>query len=188
MSASETPIPPETARRIKLVIFDVDGVLTDAGVYMGTTTSGEAVELKRFDIQDGLGMKLLQRAGMEVVIVSGRVSPATTLRARELGVDCYQDDEALKLIAVRDIMARKGVEWDEIAMLADDIPDLPVFRLVGLPAAVSNAVPVIADLAVWRSERRGGEGAAREFCEALLEARGELSGVVEQYVNERSDL
>lgn len=188
MNAPEKSIPPDSARRIKLVIFDVDGVLTDAGVYIGTTTSGEAVELKRFDIQDGLGMKLLQRAGMEVVIVSGRVSPATTLRARELGVDCYQDDEALKLVAVKDLMARNGVEWDEIAMLADDIPDLPVFRLVGLPAAVANAVPAIADLAVWRSERRGGEGAAREFCEALLEARDELSTVVEQYVNERSDL
>ncbi len=186
MSELEGPLPKEIALRVKLVIFDVDGVLTDAGVYVGTTTSGETVELKRFDIQDGLGMKLLQRAGLEVAIVSGRVSPATTLRARELGIECYQDDEAQKLVAVREIMARTGIEWDEIAMLADDIPDLPVFRLVGLPAAVANSVPVIADMAVWRSRRRGGEGAAREFCEALLEARGELERVVREYVDERS--
>ncbi len=186
MSPQGTTLSSEIARRVRLVIFDVDGVLTDAGVYVGTTASGETVELKRFDIQDGLGMKLLQRAGLEVAIVSGRVSPATTLRARELGIDCYQDDEALKLVAVREIMAATGVAWDEIAMLGDDIPDVPVLRLVGLPAAVANAVPAVVELAVWRSERRGGQGAAREFCEALLRARGQLDAAVQQYVDERS--
>lgn len=177
------PLPADLARRVRLVIFDVDGVLTDAGVYMGVTESGESVELKRFNIQDGLGLKMLQWAGLEVAIVSGRVSEATRLRAEELGVEeCHQDAGARKLPAVQGILDRKGIAWDEVAMLADDLPDLAVFRKVGLPAAVANAVPHIADMAVWRTGLRGGEGAAREFCDALLEARGELEEAVERYL------
>jgi 3-deoxy-D-manno-octulosonate 8-phosphate phosphatase (KDO 8-P phosphatase) len=180
------PVPAELARRIKLVVFDVDGVLTDAGVYVGHDGSGHYVELKRFDIQDGLGMKLLQWAGIEVVIVSGRRSPASEVRARELGIPLHQDDAAQKLPVVRGIMAERGIGWDEVAMLADDVPDLSVFRHVGLKAAVANAVAIVADMADWRSTRRGGHGAAREFCDALLAARGELEGVVDAYVRERS--
>ncbi len=186
MNGARTPLPEEVARRVKLVIFDVDGVLTDAAVYVGLTAAGEPVELKRFDIQDGLGLKMLERAGLHVAIVSGRVSPATDLRARELGIECFQTEDGHKLPAVRDLMARHGVGWSEVAMLADDLPDLAVLRLVGLPAAVSNAVPEIAGVAVWRSRARGGEGAAREFCDALLEARGDLERMVRLYVEERS--
>lgn len=190
MSAS-TPLggaalPAERARRVKLVIFDVDGVLTDAGVYIGATESGERVELKRFDIQDGLGMKFLQWVGIEVVMVSGRLSPATELRARELEIECHQDAGAQKLPVVREIMEREGVTWEEVGYLADDLPDMAVYRHVGLRAAVANAVPAIAEAAHWRCTRRGGHGAVREFCEALLHARGELEGVVERYVAERS--
>ncbi len=188
--SSKTPpgraLPAELARRIKLVVFDVDGVLTDAGVYMGRTESGEPVELKRFDIQDGLGLKMLQWAGLEVALVSGRVSAATELRARELGITCYQDASAHKLPPVRGLLERHGLEWSEVAMLADDLPDLSVFRLVGLKAAVANATPPIASIADWRASKAGGRGAAREFCDALLTARGELDGVVERYVTERS--
>ena len=177
------PLPVDLARRVRLVIFDVDGVLTDAGVYMGATASGEPVELKRFNIQDGLGLKMLQWAGIEVAIVSGRISEATRLRAEELGVEeCHQDDGARKLPAVKAMLARKGLEWGEVAMLADDLPDLAVFREVGLPAAVANAVPHIAEMAVWRTSLHGGHGAAREFCDALLEARGELEASVERYI------
>jgi 3-deoxy-D-manno-octulosonate 8-phosphate phosphatase (KDO 8-P phosphatase) len=179
-------IPTELARRVKLVVFDVDGVLTDAGVYMGTTGSGEPVELKRFDIQDGLGLKMLQWAGLEVALVSGRVSPATELRARELGIPFHQDSSAQKLPPVRGLLKRHGLDWSEVAMLADDLPDLSVFRLVGLKAAVANATPQIAAIADWRTTRAGGRGAAREFCDALLTARGELEAVVERYIAERS--
>lgn len=181
-----TALPPERARRVELVILDVDGVLTDAGVYIGATGSGEPVELKRFDIQDGLGMKFLQWAGMEVVMVSGRVSPATEIRARELEIECHQDSGAQKLPLVREIMERSGLEWDQVAMLADDLPDMAVYRHVGLRAAVANAVPPIAEMAHWQSSRRGGHGAVREFCDALLDARGDLAWVVEKYVSERS--
>jgi 3-deoxy-D-manno-octulosonate 8-phosphate phosphatase (KDO 8-P phosphatase) len=174
------------AGRIKLVIFDVDGVLTDAGIYVGAPEGGQALELKRFDIQDGIGVKMLQWAGLDVAWVSGRYSEATAIRARELGVDeCHQAPNAFKLAVVKDLMERKDVTWEEIAMLADDIPDISVLERVGLRAAVANATAPVASMAHWQAERRGGHGAVREFCDALLEARGELDAVIERYVEDR---
>jgi 3-deoxy-D-manno-octulosonate 8-phosphate phosphatase (KDO 8-P phosphatase) len=185
--ASAPEIGAARARAVRLVIFDVDGVLTDAGVYTGVDAEGRPVELKRFDIQDGLGIKLLQRAGIEVAFVSGRLSEANRLRALELEVsEFHQDPDARKIPLVEGILARTGVSWDESAMLADDLPDLAVFRRVGLRAAVANAQPEIVALAHWRSTARGGAGAAREFCRALLTARGEWDRLVEEYERERS--
>ena len=187
MSSGARPIDTELAAKIKLVIFDVDGVLTDAGVYIGTTASGEATELKRFDIQDGVGLKMLMWSGLEVALVSGRISEATALRARELDVvECHQEANAHKLGIVEDLISRKALEWHEVAMLADDIPDLAVLRRVGLKAAVANAISHVVDICDWQSTKVGGHGAAREFSDALLAARGELNDVVERYVEERS--
>ena len=186
-SAGARPMDAELAAGIKLVIFDVDGVLTDAGVYVGVSASGDTTELKRFDIQDGVGLKMLMWSGLEVAIVSGRVSEATALRARELDVvECHQDPNAHKLGIVEDLLRRKAVDWHEVAMLADDIPDLAVLRHVGLKAAVANATSHVVDICDWQSSRLGGHGAAREFCDALLTARGELDEVVERYVDARS--
>ena len=182
-------ISAEVAARIRLVVFDVDGVLTDAGVYMGRSASGDEVELKRFDIQDGLGIKMLRWAGLDVALVSGRVSDATSMRARELGIDeCHQDPGAQKLPVLEDMLERKSLSWDQVAMLADDLPDVPVFSRVGLPAAVANAQPEILELAVWRSRAEGGRGAVREFCRTLLVARGEWDRVVSAYVEKRGGL
>lgn len=187
MSAEADPIVPELAKQIKLVIFDVDGVLTDAGIYTGVTSSGDTMELKRFDIQDGVGIKMLMWAGLEVAIVSGRVSEATSIRAREIGiVECHQEPDAHKLKVVEALLERKDVAWDEVAMIGDDIPDLAVMRRVGLRAAVANATAPIVAIADWQATRSGGHGAAREFCDALLAARGVLDEIVEQYVEERS--
>lgn len=187
MSGGKGVLSSDMARKVKLVIFDVDGVLTDAGVYIGATGSGETAELKRFDIQDGVGLKMLMWAGLDVAIVSGRVSQATAMRARELGVtECHQEPDAHKLKAVVALLERKGLGWDEVAMIGDDVPDLAVLRRVGLKAAVGNATEPVAAIADWQATRRGGHGAAREFCDALLHARGELDAVIERYVEERS--
>lgn len=181
-------IPQEAARRVKLVVFDIDGVMTDAGVYMTRLPSGDAFELKRFDIQDGLAMKLLRFAGIEIAFVSGRVSPATTLRAAELGVtECHQDDSAHKLPIIQGILDRLGYSWSEVAMVGDDLPDIPVMRKAGLPIAVRNAVPEVRAVTVWGTRRRGGQGAVREFVHALLEARGQWEDAVRRYLRERGD-
>ena len=182
---SHARIAPDAARRVKLVIFDVDGVLTDAGVYIGTTASGETVELKRWDIQDGVGLRMLQWSGLEVALVSGRVSESTVLRARELGVECHQDPNAHKIPLIEALLETKDVTWDEVAMLGDDIPDVAALRRVGFPAAVANATEPVRAIARWQSTKTGGRGAVREFCDALLEARGDLDAVVERYVSDR---
>ena len=175
------------ARRVRLVVLDVDGVLTDGGVFMGELPGGEVLELKRFDIQDGLGIKLLQWAGVEVAVVSGRMSRATEIRARELEIaECHQDGGAQKVRIIQRILEERGLTWEQVAMLADDLPDLAVLRKVGLPAVVANAREEARDAAVWQARSRGGHGAVREFCEALLKARGDWEEQVEAYVKARS--
>jgi 3-deoxy-D-manno-octulosonate 8-phosphate phosphatase (KDO 8-P phosphatase) len=180
-------IPAELARRIRLVALDVDGVLTDNGVYIGETAAGEAVELKRFDIVDGLGVKMLRSAGLTVALISGRESPASAIRARELGIECFQDAGARKLPALRNLIERYGVGWDEVAFVADDLADLPALHRVGFPVAVANAVPEVKAVARWQTTRTGGNGAVREFAEALLKARGEWSRLVDEYRRAREE-
>jgi 3-deoxy-D-manno-octulosonate 8-phosphate phosphatase (KDO 8-P phosphatase) len=179
----------ELARRIRVVILDVDGVLTDGGVYVGELPGGEVLEMKRFDIQDGLGVKLLQWAGVEVAVVSGRLSRATEIRARELGItECHQDGGAQKVRVIRRLMSDRGLDWGEVAMLGDDLPDLAVLQEVGLPAVVANATAEARQVSVWQARKPGGRGAVREFCEALLKARGDWETQVEAYVRARSGL
>jgi 3-deoxy-D-manno-octulosonate 8-phosphate phosphatase (KDO 8-P phosphatase) len=180
-------IPSELAKKIGLVVLDVDGVLTDGGVYMGGDRGQVGnLEMKRFDVQDGLGIRFLQWAGITVAIVSGRVSKATEIRARELDiVECHQDGGAQKVRAIEGILKRTGLSWDQVAMLGDDLPDLAVLKKAGLPAVVANATEEVLKVAVWQGQKHGGQGAVREFCEALLKARGEWDGLVEDYVRDR---
>lgn len=186
MADAPMPIAPELARRIRLVVLDVDGVMTDGGIYLGATASGEPVEMKRFDIQDGLGVLMMKNAGLRVAIVTGRTSEAVRIRAEELQVDdLHQDRTADKLTAVSAILERRGIGWDETAFLGDDLPDLVVMRRVGLPAAVGNATADARACAAWQGRRTGGAGAVREFAEALLSARGAWADAVEAYVAER---
>jgi 3-deoxy-D-manno-octulosonate 8-phosphate phosphatase (KDO 8-P phosphatase) len=179
-------IPAELARRIRMVVFDVDGVLTDGGIYLGATERGEPVEMKRFDIQDGLGIQMMKTAGLRVAIVTGRTSEAVRIRAGELQVDdLHQDRTADKVGALTAILERQGIGWDETAFLGDDLPDIAVLRRVALPAVVGNATSDARAFALWAGTKRGGHGAVREFAEALLTARGEWATAVEAYVRER---
>ena len=174
------------ARSIRLVGLDVDGVMTDGGIYLGAA-DGRPVELKRYEIQDGLGIHLMQRAGLRVAIVTGRVSESVRLRALELDVDdVAQDPNAQKLPAFLAMLDRHGIAPSEAAFVGDDFPDLAVLRLVGLPVAVGNAVPEIRAACALHLTRSGGRGAVREFAEILLRARGEWEQVTEGYVQERS--
>jgi 3-deoxy-D-manno-octulosonate 8-phosphate phosphatase (KDO 8-P phosphatase) len=176
------------ARRIKLVGLDVDGVLTDGGIYLGDA-DGARVEYKRYDIQDGLGVKFLRDAGLKVVIITGRVSESVRHRALELELDdVVQDAAARKLPAFRKLLARHGIEAEDSAFVGDDFPDAAVLRVVGLPVAVGNAVPEIRAITKLHLSRHGGRGAVREFAEVLLKARGQWDEVTERYVRERSDL
>lgn len=179
-------IAPEVARRIRMVGLDVDGVLTDGGIYLGNV--GETThEFKKYDIQDGLGIHFMRRAGLRVAIVTGRVSESVRLRARELEIeDVAQDAAALKLPAFLRILDKHGMTPSEAAFIGDDFPDMPILRVVGLPVAVGNAVPEIRALSALRLTRTGGAGAVREFAELLLKARGEWKAIADDYVNERS--
>lgn len=180
-------IDPALAGRIRLVGLDVDGVLTDGGIYLGAV-DGAPMEFKRYDIQDGLGIRFLRAAGLKVAIVTGRVSDSVRLRALELEADeLSQDAQALKLPAFRRILERHGVRPEECAFVGDDFPDLPVLRVVGLPVAVGNAVPEIRAACTVHLTRAGGNGAVREFAELLLRARGEWARVVDEYLAERAD-
>ncbi len=177
-------IPAELARAIRVVVLDVDGVLTDGGVYMGDAGDG-MVELKRFDILDQLGIKLLRMAGLQLAFVSGRVSPANRRRAEELGVELHEGPGGHKLQIVQSLLDRHGAGWDALACVCDDLADMAILRRAALPVAVANAVPEVHAVARWRTTREGGHGAVREFCEALLRARGEWNDLVRAYYRER---
>ena len=187
MDSPSGDIDPQVAGSIRLVILDVDGVLTDGGVYVGARPGQDAIELKRFDIQDGLGVKMLRWAEIEVAIVSGRASEATTWRAKELGVvECHQDPDAKKLPVVQKMLDDRGLGWHEAAMVGDDLADLPVLQRVALPVAVSNAVPEVHAVSRWTTGAPGGRGAVREFARELLTARGEWDRLVREYCETRS--
>jgi 3-deoxy-D-manno-octulosonate 8-phosphate phosphatase (KDO 8-P phosphatase) len=175
------------AARIKLVCFDVDGVLTDGGIILGDN-AGTRVELKRYDIQDGLGIKMLQQAGLLTAIITGRESESVALRAKELEVDeVVQDRQARKVPALTAMLARRKIDIADVAFVGDDLPDLGVMRLVGLPVCVSNAAPEARRAASVQLTRPGGAGAVREFCELLLRARGDWDAQVERYVSSRGE-
>ena len=174
------------ARRVRLLGLDVDGVLTDNGVFIGPV-AGERVELKRFDIQDGLGLILLRNAGLPVVWLSGRASEATALRAAELRVEeLLQVPGPRKAAALGELLQRRGVAWNEVAFVGDDLADLPVLRKVGLPIAVANAVSEVKEVAAYVTEAPGGHGAVREVVEALLRGRGEWADTLARYFTEKT--
>jgi 3-deoxy-D-manno-octulosonate 8-phosphate phosphatase (KDO 8-P phosphatase) len=177
-------IDASAARRVRLLGLDVDGVLTDNGIFVGPV-DGQAVELKRFDIQDGLAHVLMRSAEIPVVWVSGRHSEATSVRAHELRIEeLLQVAGPDKLDAFGAVLERRGIGWEEAAFVGDDLADLQVLRRVGLPIAVDNAVQEVKAVAAYVTRARGGHGAVREVVETLLKARGLWPELLERYFSD----
>jgi 3-deoxy-D-manno-octulosonate 8-phosphate phosphatase (KDO 8-P phosphatase) len=167
----------ERARAIRLLALDVDGVLTDGSITYGN--DGE--ELKSFSIKDGLGIKLLQRAGIGVAIITGRESRIVARRAGELGIDSIVQGREDKLVALRELCAQQDLALEACAYMGDDLPDLAAVRAAGIGLTVADAVEELIAAADWCSSRAGGRGAVREACEALLRARGDWDRVTGSY-------
>ena len=148
---------------IRILILDVDGTMTDGGMYY----SAEGLALKRFDVKDGLGLVLLQRAGVEVAILSADQSPITATRARKLGIERVELGCEDKGCAVRQLLEEHGLTPGEACYLGDDVNDLPAFREVGHPAAPADAVPEVRAAAEYVTSAPGGHGAVREVCDRI---------------------
>ncbi|MCR6650649.1 MAG: HAD hydrolase family protein [Cellvibrionaceae bacterium] len=173
----EDPTLLKKARAIRLLVLDVDGVLTDGRLYYGA--QGEA--LKVFNTLDGHGIKMLQRAGVKVAIITGRRGEALLARARDLGIDWIQQGREDKFVALQEMLAAEPIPLDEIACMGDDWPDLAVMTRVGLSLTVANAHPEVKARAHWLSQNRGGEGAVREACDLLLRAQNHFQQILGEY-------
>ena len=151
-------------KKIKLIISDVDGVLTDGTIMKG----GGNMELKRFCVQDGTAVAMVKAAGFDLAFISGRYSQATEIRMKELKISDVYNGTLNKLIPYRELKKKYQLKDDEIAYIGDDLIDIPVMEKVGLPAAVQNAYPDVKEKAVFVTKTRGGEGAFREFIDWML--------------------
>lgn len=175
------------ARRIRLAVFDVDGVFTDGRVYfMPAGAGGGREEIRVFDVQDGLGLKLLQKAGVDVGIISGRRSPLLAERMRELGVRHVHLGHYHKAAAFEAILEETGVGADACACTGDDWPDIPLMQRAGLPIAVPNARPEVKAVARWTTDNPGGRGAVREICDRLIQARGRYDALLADFRTTRA--
>ena len=159
---------PPVAAEIELLLTDVDGVLTDGSL----TFDSQGVETKTFSVRDGLGVRLWQRAGLELGIVTGRASRIVEQRADELDISIVCQAVKDKLPVVRELAAEHGVPLEKVAYLGDDLPDLPVIQAVGLGVAVADAAGEVAEAADHVTTTPGGRGALRELIDALLKASG----------------
>jgi 3-deoxy-D-manno-octulosonate 8-phosphate phosphatase (KDO 8-P phosphatase) len=168
----------ERTRGLRLMAFDVDGVLTDGALYL--TDGGE--EMKRFHTLDGLGLKLLAGAGIELALITGRSSRVVTKRAAELGIRHLFQGADDKLAVLEGLRAQLGLALSACGYMGDDLPDLPLLVRCGFAATVPDAPEVVRARAHYVSRRPGGSGAVREVCEVILAARGALDGAVGRYL------
>ncbi len=173
-----SPALKRRAARIRLLLMDVDGVLTDGHIYLQSLPDGTTAEMKVFHSQDGAGLKLAGLAGLRTGLITGRDSAAVTRRAQEAGMDFVYQGQAEKLSAYDEILRRAGLKDEEVAYVGDDLPDLPVLARVGLGVAVVNAVPEVKNAAHYITTRAGGSGAVREVIELVLRAQGKWSQAI----------
>lgn len=167
----------EKAEKIKLVVFDVDGVLTDGSIIIGD----DGQEYKAFNSRDGHGMKLLQYTGVEIAIITGRTSKTVEHRMQGLGINHVYQGQRIKLPAFEKLIAELGLSPDQCAYVGDDWVDLAIMSRVGLAVAVQDADPLVKKHAHWITPSAGGKGAAREVCEMIMEAQGNLQDQIERH-------
>ena len=179
--------PTERAKRIKVLIFDVDGVLTDGQIIVVPDSAGpeaKGIEVKGFAAHDGLGITLARLAGIRVGVITKRVSQTVAIRAHDLKLEFVYQGQAHKMNAIREILTLAGINIDELAYVGDDIIDLPVMRACGLAIATANARPQVKAMAHYTTPNPGGHGAGRDAIDFILNARGVLDQVIEEYLDE----
>ena len=169
----------ERWREIRLLVCDVDGVLTDGGIYLGETE-----EFKRYDGRDGAGLKYLMRNGIEVAFVTGRRSKSVERRAAELGVKHLRQGALKKLPVFKELLAELGVEARQAVYIGDDLIDLPPMRMAGVGVAGADAAPEVREHADFVTRRFGGHAAAREVAELILRAQGKWEPLVDAYLEQ----
>ena len=167
----------EKAKKIQMLLLDVDGVLTD-----GTFERHGSEEVKRFHSRDGIGLVLARKAGLKVGLISGRKSTAVTHRAKELKLDFVRLGAGDKLAALQEALGQEGLSQEEVAFMGDDLPDLPVLSRVGLSATVADAHPEVRARVDLVTRARGGSGAVRELVDQILTAKGMLENLVQEYL------
>jgi 3-deoxy-D-manno-octulosonate 8-phosphate phosphatase (KDO 8-P phosphatase) len=167
----------ERLEKIRLLLLDVDGVLTDGGIVY----DDHGVQTKVFDVKDGHGLKLLQRSGIRVGIITGRQSEVVNVRARELGIEIVHQGAKEKLVPYEQVLGALGLADEEVAYMGDDLPDLPVLRRAGWAVAPADAVEEVRSRVHHVTARPGGRGAVREVCELLLKETGRWTELTARY-------
>ncbi|WP_133139197.1 3-deoxy-manno-octulosonate-8-phosphatase KdsC [Legionella genomosp. 1] len=167
----------EKAKKIRCLVSDVDGVLTDGLLFL----DNHGNELKAFNVQDGMGLKLLMAAGIDVAVITTSRNKVIDHRMEQLGITHYFKGQVDKRQAFTTLCETLGYSLEEIAYVGDDLPDLPIIQQVGLGIAVANAVPQVKEFACWQTKQSGGNGAVREVCDLILEAQNKFDAALERY-------
>jgi len=167
----------EHAKKVRVLALDVDGVLTTGALYYGS----DGFEMRGFHIHDGMGIKLLQKANIQVAIISSKQSEAVEKRIQELGILHVYLGHENKLPAYENLKEKLNLNDEEIAYMGDDLPDLPLLRRAGFSITVKNAPEIIKQRVDYVTQKKPGKGAVREVCELILEAKGELQSLLESY-------
>lgn len=184
--SSAAPTAQERARNIKVLVFDVDGVLTDGQIYVlpeSSSPQAHGIEFKGFTAHDGLGISLARLGGIRIGLVTKRNSRTVAIRAQDLKIEFVYQGQSHKMRAIEEIAARAGITLDQIAYVGDDIVDLPVMRVCGLAVATANARVQVKAVAHYVTPNPGGMGAGRDAIDFILTAQGSLEQVIEQYLD-----
>jgi 3-deoxy-D-manno-octulosonate 8-phosphate phosphatase (KDO 8-P phosphatase) len=168
----------EKAKKLKLLILDVDGVLTDGRLFF----DDKGKEYKCFHARDGHGIKLLRQTGVEVAVISGRKSNSVALRMKTLGVEYVYQGHENKIAAFNEIIQSLSIQPEQSAHVGDDLLDLPIMKRVGLSIAVNDANEPVKEYADWCTKTPGGQGAVREICDFIMQSQGTFEGILKSYM------